>query len=94
MVYMALTKEQKEKIAKLKKQMEEKNQERKEKEKTRKKQVHNKIVVGALALKYSGLPLIDDDFIKKFETFLKDQEQRGKFFSSSFSKNKKSTTAT
>lgn len=92
---MALTKEQKEKIAKLKKQMEEKNKERKEKEKTRKKQVHNKIVVGALALKYSGLSMIDDDFIKKFETFLKEQEQRGKFFSSSFSiKNKKSPTAT
>lgn len=91
---MALTKEQKAKIEKLKKQMEEKNQERKEKEKMRKKQVHNKIVVGALALKYSGLSMIDDNFIKKFEEFLKVQESRGKFYSSSFSTSKKSPTAT
>ena len=83
---MALTKEQKEKINKLKKQMEEKNQARKEKEKIRKLQVHNKIVVGALALKYSGLSLIDDDFIKNFEEFLQSQESRGKYFSSSFTK--------
>lgn len=85
---MALTKEQKAKIDKLKKQMEEKNQARKEKEKIRKMQVHNKIVVGALALKYSGLSMIDDNFIKKFEEFLKTQESRGKFFSSSFTTKK------
>ena len=47
---MALTKEQKEKIAKIKEQMEKKNQEQKEKIREKKQKTHNLIVLGALAL--------------------------------------------
>lgn len=81
---MALTKEQKEKIKKLKEQMEKKNQEQKEKKREKKQKTHNLIVLGALAFKYSKCDRLNEDFIKKFEAFLKNQEVRGGFYSQCF----------
>lgn len=81
---MALTKQQKEKIKQLKEKMEKKNEEMKQRQKEKKEKTHNLIVLGALALKYSKCDRLNEDFIKKFETFLKTQEQRGGFYSQCF----------
>lgn len=83
------TDKQRERLAKLKQQFKETNERRANKKRAKRILVHNEIVVGAIAFKYSHQEFLDDQFIKDFEEFLKAQEKNGKFFSRAFTGKKR-----
>lgn len=74
---MAITYEQKQKLKTIKAKMEVENQEKKD-------ITHKKILVGEMCMKYAKVKNIDEKFLELLESYLKHNENKGKWFSSWF----------